>query len=472
MVDRGEDRRVAPEILRREDLMTDRVFFRKLGIASALILAWACMPAKTQAGNLIALASFDGTNGTGPQTAGVTFDANGNLFGTAFAGGANGQGTVWELAKGSSTITALGSFNGTNGSGPVAGVTLDASGNLFGAAPDGGAKGVGTVWELAKGSGTITAIASFNTTNGAVPLAGVTFDANGNLFGTTSGGGTHGTGTVWELAKGSSAITALASFILPGQSVYGGVTLDAKGNLFGTTAFGGASNQGTVWELAKGNNSIMTLASFNGTNGNAPHAGVTFDANGNLFGTTQVGGANSQGAVWELAKGSSTITALSSFNGTNGVLPLGGVIFDAKGNLYGTASEGGANAIGTVWELAQGSSGITALASFENVATGNDPKASVTFDANGNLFGSAAVGGASEDGTVWELHIGSSTVPEPSSLVVSLIAMALIPLVLGRFRRSPLSRAEGEVPPRRSAADPSLRGPSMTLGNKRRLNSR
>jgi uncharacterized repeat protein (TIGR03803 family) len=143
------------------------------------------------------LASFNVPSGIAPQ-AGATFDANGNLYGTTLAGGANSQGTVWVLAKGSGTITALGSFNGTNGSFPVAGVTLDANGNLFGTAPDGGANGVGAVWVLAKGSSTITALASFNTTNGAVPLAGVTFDANGNLFGTAAEAGGAGYGTVWE----------------------------------------------------------------------------------------------------------------------------------------------------------------------------------------------------------------------------------------------------------------------------------
>jgi uncharacterized repeat protein (TIGR03803 family) len=435
--------------------MIDRVFFRRLGFAFALFLACACMPAQTRAGELKALASFNGTTGIQPQ-AGVTFDSNGNLFGTTLAGGANSQGTVWELAKGSNTITALGSFSGTNGSFPIAGVILDANGNLYGAAPDGGANGVGAVWELAKGSSTITPLASFNTTNGAVPLAGVTFDANGNLFGTTSGGGTNGTGTVWELAKGSNTIMALASFNLPSQSVYGGVTLDAKGNLYGTTGSGGTTNQGTVWELANGSNTIITLASFNGTNGNLPRAGVTFDANGNLFGTAQNGGAANQGTVWELAKGSGTITALAAFNGTNGELPLGGVTFDANGNLLGTAPAGGVNALGTVWELAKGSSAITALGSFD-ITTGTDPKAGVTLDADGNLFGTAAIAGGPTQGTVWEFQASVSTVPEPSSLVLWFSALVFILLVLRRFFCSPLTRAEGEVPIRRRAAGSSSR---------------
>ena len=411
--------------------MIRKVDFRRLGFASALILAWACMPAQTQAGNLIALATFNLTNGDNPQ-AGVTFDANGNLFGTAYNGGATNQGTVWELAKGSSTITVLGSFNGTNGAFPLGGATLDANGNLFGTASDIGAHNVGTVWELAQGSGTITPLASFDTTNGAVPQAGVTFDANGNLFGTTAGGGTHGTGTVWELAQGSGTIRALASFNLPSQSVYGGVTFDAKGNLYGTTGSGGASNQGTVWELVKGSSSITTLASFNGTNGTSPRAGVTFDAHGNLFGTAINGGANDFGTVWELTRGSSTITALDSFNTTNGQHPRGGVTFDANGDLFGTAYNGGANAGGTVWELAQGSGTITALGSF-GIASGSDPKDSVTFDAHGNLFGTAAEGTPGTHGTVWEFQTGPSVVPEPSSLVLGVIAVVLIPLVLRRF---------------------------------------
>jgi uncharacterized repeat protein (TIGR03803 family) len=276
----------------------------------------------------------------------------------------------------------------------------------------------------------LTALDSFNGTNGSHPFAGVTFDANGNLFGTASVGGASGNGTVWELAQGSSTITPLASFNLTnGSSPFAGVTFDANGNLFGTTTGGGASNFGTVWELAQGSSTITPLASFNGTNGGRPLAGVTFDANGNLFGTAQFGGAGFNpplfsgfGTVWELAKGSGTITPLASFNGTNGSAPQAGVTFDANGNLFGTANEGGASGIGTVWELAKGSSTITPFASFDGT-NGLLPASDVTFDAHGDLFGTAAGGGASPSGsgTVWE----HAAVPEPSSLVLGVIGCAL-----------------------------------------------
>jgi uncharacterized repeat protein (TIGR03803 family) len=352
---------------------------------------------------LTALGSFDGTNGTDPESAGVVFDANGDLFGTTYSGGAHGVGTVWELAKGSGAITALASFDLINGGGPLGGVALDSDGNIYGAAVGSGTNDNGMVWELAKRSSTVTDLATFDRTDGDGPTGGVTLDANGNLFGTAQGGGTRGTGTVWELAKGSGTIMALASFNLSAQSVYGGVTLDANGNLFGTTGLGGANNMGTVWKLVPGSGTIRTLASFDGTNGESPFAGVTLDANGDLFGTASGGGANNMGTVWELAKGSSTITALASFNGSNGHQPLGGVTFDANGNLYGTTAFGGASSDnGVVWELANGSGSITALASFDHT-TGTDPKAPVTIDANGNLFGTASVSGANAQGTVWEL---------------------------------------------------------------------
>jgi uncharacterized repeat protein (TIGR03803 family) len=275
--------------------------FRPVGLGTAVLLAWACMSAPVRGQRLTALASFNGTNGALPFT-GVTFDANGNLFGTAQFGGASGFGTVWELSKGSGTITPLASFNGTNGNAPLAGVIFDANGNLFGTAGSGGTSNAGTVWELAKGSSTITPLASFNGTNGATPTGSVTFDANGNLFGTARFAGASNAGTVWELAQGSSTITPLASFNgTNGANPQAGVTIDANGNLFGTAVSGGASGLGTVWELAKGSGTITPLASFNRTNGSFPLAGVTIDANGNLFGTASLGGANNNGTVWELA---------------------------------------------------------------------------------------------------------------------------------------------------------------------------
>jgi uncharacterized repeat protein (TIGR03803 family) len=369
---------------------------------------------------LTLVASFDGTNGTNP-VATVTFDSAGNAYGTASLGGSSGLGTVWELVKGSGTITPLASFNGANGSSPFAGVTLDANGNLYGTTDVGGANGDGVVWELVKGSGTITPLASFDGTNGANPRGPVTFDAKGNLFGTTESGGAGG-GVLWELAKGSSTIQALASFnSTSGVNPAGRVTFDAAGNAFGTAQNGGANSKGTVWELAHGSTTMSALASFNTTNGAIPFGPVTMDAHGNLFGTALDGGANF-GTVWELAKGSSTINALASFDSTNGAGPSGPVTFDANGNLFGTATNGGAG-FGTVWELVKGSSSVQAIGSFDSTHTGADPVDGVTFGPDGNLYGTVQGGGPGLGGTIWEIQL--SSVPEPSSLVLGLLGLAL-----------------------------------------------
>ena len=226
---------------------------------------------------------------------------------------------------------------------------MDSSGNLYGTTIEGGSRD-GTVFELAKGSGTITTLASFNGTNGEYPEAGLVMDSSGNLYGTTYGGGALNDGTVFELVHGSGTITTLASFNGDRRcNPFGGLVMDSSGNLYGTTC-GRRCGDGTVFELAQGSGKITTLASFNGTDGANPKAALIMDSSGNLYGTTTGGGASGDGTVFELANGSGTITTLASFNGTDGALPIAGLIMDSSGNLYGTATGGGTSDNGTVFE--------------------------------------------------------------------------------------------------------------------------
>ena len=370
---------------------------------------------------LTTLASFNGANGSEPY-GNVIVDAAGNLYGTTNSGGSDNKGTVFEIAKGNNSVTTLASFNGANGSVPFSGVTLDANGNLYGTTYSEGAGGYGTVYEIAKGSNTLTTLANFNFANGARPYGGVTLDSNGNLYGTTVVGGSGGgNGTVFEIAKGSNTVTTLASFnIANGAYSYSGVTLDSNGNLYGTTNYGGVNNAGTVFEIVKGSNTLTTLASF-GVAGNYPQSGVTLDANGNLYGTTG-GGSNGYGTVFMISKGSNIITTVASFDGANGFSPAAGVTFDAAGNLYGTADLGGPFDAGTVFEIARGSNTITTLATFNGTTTGAGPYGGVTLDADGNLFGATVGGGANGDGTVYELS--PTVVPEPASM--AMLAMGTL----------------------------------------------
>jgi uncharacterized repeat protein (TIGR03803 family) len=321
------------------------------------------------------------------------------------------------VAAGSGTITDLGSFAGFDGAYPVAGMIMDGNGNLFGTTSGGGAAGFGTVFELAKGGG-ITALASFTGTNGADSQAALVMDASGNVFGTTLNGGTPNMGTVFELAAGSSTITTLASFSAPnGGNPWDAPIVDAAGNLYGTTQDGGAYGGGTVFELPHGSSTLTTLASFTGAGGATPKDSPIMDAGGNLYGTTFNGGTFGFGTVFELAKGSGTITTLWSFEGTkfgDGANPYGGLVMDASGNLYGTTTIGGAFNYGTVFELAAGSTTLTILASFTNT-NGSSPHGTLTLDSSGNLYGTAQGGGTSNDGVIFEVAAGSGTITDLAS---------------------------------------------------------
>ncbi len=328
-----------------------------------------CRPALTELEDrrllsLTTLASFNAnTTGSDPE-ASLIMDSSGDLYGTASELGGGSNGTVFELAKGSDTITALAAFNVANGYAPTGSLIVDSSGNLYGTA-EGGPTGDGTVFKLAKGSHTITNLAGFDGTDGSGPYGGLIMDSSGNLYGTTSAGSASGHGTVFELAEGSHTITPLASFDgTNGSNPNGSLIVVSSGNLYGTTVAGGASGDGTVFELPKGSHTITALASFTGSNGMYPHAGLVMDSSGNLYGATIEGGASGDGTVFELAKGSDTITALASFDGTNGNASWSDLIMDNSGNLYGTTVRGGASNLGTVFELAEGSHTITALASF------------------------------------------------------------------------------------------------------------
>ena len=256
--------------------------------------------------------------------------------------------------------TVLYSFaGGSDGENPVAGLVWDAKGNLYGITSLGGASGYGTVFKLDK-AGKETVLHSFTgpAGDGAEPMAGLTRDAKGNLYGTTvyggsgtcKNGGLDGCGTVFKLDK-TSKETVLYSF--PGTESDGtypdaGLVPDAAGNLYDTTFGGGASGAGTVFKLDKTGKETV-LYSFDGADGANPVAGLVWDAKGNLYGTTY-NGASGYGTVFKLEK-TGKETVLHSFVGTDGAHPYAGLVRDAKGKLYGTTYLGGSSDRGTVWKL-------------------------------------------------------------------------------------------------------------------------
>jgi len=200
---------------------------------------------------LTTLVSFNGSNGKHP-VASLLADTSNNLYGTTTTGGTGGSGTVFKIAADTNVLSELASFDGTNGATPFGGLIADANGNLYGTTTSGGANGFGTVFEIAADTHQILTLATFDKANGANPYAGLIADVNGNLYGTTAYGGTHDDGTVFEVANDANhTLTTLFSFDgVNGSEPFGGLIADPKGNLYGTTDYGGLSNNGTVFELS------------------------------------------------------------------------------------------------------------------------------------------------------------------------------------------------------------------------------
>lgn len=244
------------------------------------------------------------------------------------------------------------------------------------------------------------------STDGANPFGAVIADKSGALYGTTEAGGA-GFGTVYKLSKGKE--TVLYSFTggADGSSPFASLVMDKSGNLYGT-AIAGGSGYGTVFKVASKSKKETVLYTFTGgADGAAPFSGLLMDNKGNLYGTTEGGGSASQGTVYEVNIKTMKETVLHSFaGGTDGAIPLyGNLLVDAKGNLYGTTVGGGASGDGTVWEVsAKGTE--TVLYSFTGGDAGTGAfEQSLAMDPKGNLYGTTENGGTSSAGVVFKVKI-------------------------------------------------------------------
>ncbi len=324
-------------------------------LTTAARAVWArCLRFDLATNTFTTLVNFNGSNGANPN-AGVTLDGQGHLYGTTYNGSNNG--TLYKVNLATHSLTTLVNFNGNNGASPYAGVTLDGSGNLYGTTSLGGSGGYGIVYKVNLATKALTTLVTFNGNNGAYPVAGVTLDGNGKLYGTTYYGGSSGNngngyGIVYKVNLATKALTTLVTFNgSKGATPSGDVTLDGNGFLYGTTRAGGSGHDGTVYKVNLATNTFTTLVTFNGSNGTTPYGGVTLDGNGFLYGTTEAGGGSNDGKVFQYNLATHALTALATFSGSNGVNPNAGVALDSSGSLYGATDQGGTHNNGVVYEV-------------------------------------------------------------------------------------------------------------------------
>lgn len=362
--------------------------------------------------------SFNADNGYAPIS-GLLLDASGNIFGTTQDGGVYGNGTVFEVvfAGGVASETVLYSFQGGSSDGeiPQGTLVMDKAGNLFGTTYEGGNSDHGIVFELSPSQGgwTENIIHAFGSASGdgCYPVGGLVMDSTGNLYGTTVGCGTGNDGTVFELTPsgGSWSESVLWNFDgVDGQSPEGCVSFDKFGkNLFGTTASGGFYGQGNVFKLSRESGVWKETSIFSftgGANGCIPSGGVVVDDDENLYGTTQICGADQVGTLFQLGptKGQWTMAILHTFTGgLDGAVPVATLRIDEHRNLYGTTLYGGLYGLGTVFEMTAANNWAETAYSFKGGANdGANPYAGVVV-RKGVVFGTTELGGTNNVGTIF-----------------------------------------------------------------------
>ncbi|HEV2176545.1 MAG TPA: choice-of-anchor tandem repeat GloVer-containing protein [Terriglobia bacterium] len=418
----------------------DKRYWMKRVFGLLLLCATAAIPLPAQ--TFETLHSFDKTDGAFPL-AGLVQATNGNLYGTTAGGGSSstcsfGCGTIFKITPGG-TVTTLYSFcsvsSCADGRNPVAPLVQATDGNFYGTTEFEGANDNGTVFKITS-SGTLTTLHSFDSTDGSQIVAGLIQGTDGNFYGTTEFGGANnsnacsnlGCGTVFKITRGGK-LTTLYNFCsqsgcADGTEPMAGLVQATDGNFYGTTGNGGANSGGTVFKLAP-TGALVTLYSFCSqsgcADGGAPE-GLIQATDGNFYGTARGGGngtGDGAGTVFQITP-SGALTTLyrfcSQINCDDGQFPVAGLIQATDGNFYGATSLGGTTGVGTVFKVTIGGT-LTTLHSFcpqRGCTDGRSPVALVQ-DTGGNFYGTTGGGGANGDGTVFSLSVGLGPFVKPQT---------------------------------------------------------
>lgn len=369
-------------------------------------------------------------------------DGAGNFYGTAASGGISGgfcpsygSGTVFELTA-SGEVRTLHSFSGPDGFAPMGGLVRARNGDLYGTTDVGrhtgglcAPSGCGTVFELVRTGSTYTekVLHTFTGgTDGAMPIAGLVRDANGNLYGTTSNGGDSscgsvaGCGTVFKVTPDGKEEILHAFAGADGAYPSAGLILDFRGNLYGTTSQGGNTGGacinlgcGTIFKIEPTGKEIVLYRFTGGSDGEDPIAPLLRDRKGNLYGTTAIGGDTKNlfcdvqspgcGVVFEFTRRGELVT-LYTFLGYpgDGQTPATGLVLDKEGNLYGTTARGGPANDGTVFKLTR-TGEETVLHNFMGGPDGLNPRSNLVLDRKGDLYGTSYWGGSFGVGTLFKV---------------------------------------------------------------------
>ena len=406
----------------------------RTSVLSTLCLWAIVLSPAANAQTFSVLHSFTGgTDGANPW-AGLTMDRAGNLYGAAMSGGTNQLGTVFKLSHSEAgwTFNPLYSFAGSpdDGNSPVTSPVFGPNGTLYGVTSGGGPIGFGTAYNVTPPARICSRVlCPWNETvihefpdpmgvDGFYPTGSPLFDQTGEIYGTTMDGphggtcGGNGCGVAYKLTQSQGTWTENIVYTFnpaPDSNLpQGGLIFGSSGNLYGTACEGGTHNYGTVFQMTTSGVESILYNFQNESDGQCPAAALIFDTTGNLYSTASNGGASNGGTAFELmsSNGNWDFVLLYSFGFH--ALPSA-LTMDSAGNLYGTTYAAGAFGYGAVFKLTHSQSGwtYTSLHDFTNGADGANPVSGVIFDANGNLYGTASQGAQQicflGCGVVWEI---------------------------------------------------------------------
>ena len=375
---------------------------------AGLLMLFATQPAPAQ--TLKALYSFTGAADGGDPFPAVMRDAAGNLYGTTDYAGAAFAGVVFKVSKtGQETVLYnFCSLSGcTDGQYPYAPLVRDATtGNLYGTTQYGGTANLGVVFKLSA-TWKETVLHSFTgAADGALPYGGLFRDKAGNLYGTTESGGTANLGVVFKISKAGKE-TVLHSFtgtVNDGsEPASASFYMDANGNLFSVTSHGGTANEGVLYKLSpKGKLTVLHSFTAGTADGCYPYGTPAVDAHGNMYGGTGGCGTSNLGVVWKVSKNGAEAILHNFAGASDGQSPLAGVILDAAGNIYGTTNTGGASGFGTAFEVNKNGKFIL-LHTFTGGTDGKYLYGGLILDPKGRIYGTTINGGTGGYGTVWRI---------------------------------------------------------------------
>ena len=402
----------------------------------------------TTTGTLQVIKTFSGgaTDGANPRAGLWKSKADGFFYGTTYAGGSTNLGTVYRIDALGADPKLVAYMEAAKGSKPLGALVEPpvADGFLYGTCSEGGANSVGSVFKVAREAEATsinsTNLASFNTTDGKSPLAGLTFAPDGLAYGTTEQGGVSGLGAIFRITPGVSLRSVVSFVSNSGSFLRAALTAAPDGSMIGTSFDGGSNGDGSVFRLAP-DGTFSPIASFTGPDGANPYGSVVALADGTLYGTTYKGGSSERGTFYRITA-DGTVQPLIKFGGAV-TAPLGtnprGALVRSGNDFFGVTEKGGANDKGTIFKITVSPIGSTVPATLTTLlefsgTTGEFPYGGLTDGGDGFFYGTTIKGGANGFGTFFKINAAAahtklydftSANPTPSSTLVKAASGAV-----------------------------------------------